>query len=85
MDLTNNSFFAAHHQAVHNLRAKFHERLTPFYTDYALVRFLRARDWDLERASAMLETDIAWRAKTDIDNIFETFPKHPQHDAMTGK
>jgi len=43
------------------------------YDDVRLLRFLRARAFDVEKAKSLLEEDIAWRKKEGIDDIKETF------------
>lgn len=44
--------------------------LGPIYDDYFLLRFLRARKFDLKATFTMIENFLNWRRDEDIDNIF---------------
>ena len=41
----------------------------PPYDDAYLLRFLRARKFDLEKAKKMFDDFIKWRIDNNIDNI----------------
>jgi len=45
------------------------------YDDVRLLRFLRARAFDLEKTKTMIEEDIKWREEEGIDNLSETYYK----------
>lgn len=39
--------------------------------DSLMLRFLRARSWDVEKAFAMLASTVKWRIETDVRGILE--------------
>ena len=41
----------------------------PQYDDYYMLRFLRARKFDMEKSILMFTTFIEWRKDNDVDNI----------------
>jgi hypothetical protein len=41
--------------------------------DYYLTRFLRARQYDLEKTMLMWTTMIKWRAEENVDQIVQTY------------
>jgi len=41
----------------------------PQYDDYYMLRFLRARKFDMEKTTLMFNTFIEWRKDNDVDNI----------------
>lgn len=41
----------------------------PTYDDYYLLRFLRARKFDLDKTKLMFDTFLKWRAENDVDNV----------------
>lgn len=45
--------------------------------DYALLRFLKAREFDVEKASAMYQEMAKWRQENQVDTIMdrESFPE----------
>jgi len=45
------------------------------YDDVRLCRFLRARNFDVQKTTEMVQNDIKWRAEFGADTIMETFPK----------
>lgn len=51
-----------------DLRASF-EIMHGGYPDVALLRFLKAREFDVTRAEKMLTDSLRWRVENDIDNI----------------
>lgn len=42
----------------------------PQYDDYYLLRFLRARKFEMDKTILMFNTFIEWRKENDVDNIF---------------
>lgn len=47
----------------------------PQYDDYYLLRFLRARKFDMEKTKLMFNNFIEWRRENDVDNIIEVSKK----------
>jgi hypothetical protein len=47
------------------------------HEDRYLLRFLRARKWDLPKAEAMFRNTLAFRAKWKLDTILQDY-KPPQ-------
>jgi len=45
--------------------------------DEYLLRFLKARGMDIEKASNMFITSMNWRRDNDVDQILQTFPTSP--------
>jgi len=43
----------------------------PQYDDYYLLRFLRARKFDMEKTLLMFNTFIEWRKENDVDHILD--------------
>ena len=43
----------------------------PQYDDYYLLRFLRARKFDMEKTILMFTNFMDWRKENDVDNILE--------------
>lgn len=43
----------------------------PIYDDYYLLRFLRARKFDMDKTKLMFNNFIEWRKENDVDNILE--------------
>lgn len=41
----------------------------PQYDDYYLLRFLRARKFDMEKTLLMFNNFMNWRKENDVDNI----------------
>ena len=41
----------------------------PQYDDYYMLRFLRARKFDMDKSILMFTTFIEWRKENDVDNI----------------
>lgn len=41
----------------------------PQYDDYYLLRFLRARKFDMEKTLLMFNNFMNWRKEQDVDNI----------------
>jgi len=55
--------------------------IDPVTDDFALLRFLRARKFDLKGASDMRTKHMVWRKKWDIDN-YALGPKPPKYDLV---
>lgn len=43
----------------------------PQYDDYYLLRFLRARKFDMDKTILMFTTFLNWRKENDVDNIID--------------
>ncbi|KXZ51116.1 hypothetical protein GPECTOR_14g97 [Gonium pectorale] len=48
---------------------------------YTLLRFLKARQWDVQRAAVMYTNMAKWRAEHQTDKVYETFT-FPEEDAV---
>lgn len=49
----------------------------PQYDDYYLLRFLRARKFDMEKTQLMFKNFIDWRNENGVDNIIDvSYLKH---------
>lgn len=46
----------------------------PQYDDYYLLRFLRARKFDMEKTQLMFTNFINWRRENDVDNVITVSP-----------
>ncbi|XP_076453383.1 SEC14-like protein 2 [Babylonia areolata] len=47
--------------------------LTPEHDDHFLLRFLRARNFDLKKTELMLRNDFAWRKQMGADTILDSY------------
>lgn len=45
--------------------------------DAHLLRFLRARDFDVARASDMVQKSVKWRKQHNVDEILQEFEAPP--------
>jgi len=43
------------------------------YDDYYLLRFLRARKFDMEKTKLMFNNFLEWRQNNGVDTILEDF------------
>ena len=43
----------------------------PQYDDYYLLRFLRARKFDMDKTKLMFNNFLEWRKENDVDNIID--------------
>lgn len=58
--------------ALEQFRAYFKEKNLiddPQYDDYYLLRFLRARKFDMDKSKLMFENFLQWRKDNDVDHI----------------
>ncbi|KAF9026093.1 CRAL/TRIO domain-containing protein [Hymenopellis radicata] len=46
------------------------------HSDATLLRFLRARKYDIPAAQKQFADTEAWRKKHDVDKLYRTFPEH---------
>ena len=53
---------------------------TDLHSDWTLLRFLRARDYNLRRAGAMFINHLAWREAYGVDDILEK--EFPEREAI---
>eukprot|EP00250_Pteridium_aquilinum_P009496 c18704_g1_i1 orf=502-1479(-) len=72
----------AQEEALHRLKSSLYERgyLRTRDTDADLLRFLRARSFDVTKSRAMYEAMVEWRQEIGADTIKETF-KFPERKA----
>jgi len=61
---------------IEKFKERVREYIKPFHTDDTFIRFLRARAYDLNKATEMFVNSMKWRAEVNADNILETFPKN---------
>ncbi|CAH1802360.1 unnamed protein product, partial [Owenia fusiformis] len=47
--------------------------IKPHHDDHYLLRWLRARDFDLKKSADMLRSNLKWREELGVDRIFEDF------------
>ena len=43
----------------------------PQYDDYYLLRFLRAKKFDMDKTKLMFNNFLEWRKENDVDNIID--------------
>ncbi|XP_033331246.1 SEC14-like protein 2 [Megalopta genalis] len=60
--------------ALKKLRRSVEDILQPHHDDYFLVRWLRARKWDVAAAEKMLRDSIEWRRQWDVEKLSEWDP-----------
>ncbi|GLC35857.1 hypothetical protein PLESTB_000513000 [Pleodorina starrii] len=48
---------------------------------FTLLRFLKARQWDVHRAAAMYQSMVKWRIEQRTDHVYETFT-FPEREAV---
>jgi hypothetical protein len=53
----------------------------PQYDDYYLLRFLRARKFDMDKTKLMFNNFVEWRKENDVDNIIDV----SYHSMMLGR
>ncbi len=49
----------------------------PQYDDYYLLRFLRARKFDMDKTKLMFHNFVDWRRENDVDNIIDVSTTKP--------
>jgi len=52
------------------------------FDDYYLLRFLRARKFDIDKAKLMFNNFINWRRENDVDNVIESYKFEEHHDVL---
>ncbi|ELT92854.1 hypothetical protein CAPTEDRAFT_220522 [Capitella teleta] len=55
------------------LRSALSDILEPCHDDFYLIRFLTARNFDLQRAEAMVRNSISWRKAYGTDDLLATW------------
>lgn len=70
-------------ERIQSLRAVFENHSS--FADRDLKRFLVARQYDVEKAKAMLENYVAWRADNKADDLPEYDGKDPPFLMSTRK
>ncbi len=57
--------------------------LLPGHDDrFTLLRFLKARQWDVGRAAIMYQTMVKWRMEARTDHVYETFAFPERDDVL---
>ncbi|XP_049271183.1 SEC14-like protein 3 [Rhipicephalus sanguineus] len=59
--------------ALDELRANVDDILRPSHDDYFLLRWLRARNFNVSQAEAMLRENLQWRKQNNVDTILEDY------------
>ncbi|KAK7087548.1 SEC14-like protein 2 [Littorina saxatilis] len=59
--------------ALKQIKETMHDLLTPEHDDHFLLRFLRARSFDLKKTEQMLRNDFVWRKQIGADSILDDF------------
>lgn len=57
-----------------------HPRAPPDY--YTLLRFLRARNYELDKAMKMWLDTLEWRKEYDVDTILDSFMFHEREQFL---
>ncbi|KAI4503721.1 hypothetical protein M0802_001124 [Mischocyttarus mexicanus] len=57
--------------ALMKLRRIMSDSLQPHHDDYFLLRWLKAREWNVESAEKMLRNTLQWRMQWEVDKIEE--------------
>jgi len=63
------------HQSIEGLIKKEHH-------DLYLIRWLVARQWDVDKAVQMFVESMKWRSRNRVDSILEEFPKTPYYEQL---
>lgn len=59
--------------ALDELRANVDDILRPSHDDYFLLRWLRARNFNVAQAEAMLRENLQWRKQNNVDAILDDY------------
>lgn len=59
--------------ALDELRTNVDDILRPSHDDYFLLRWLRARNFNVAQAESMLRENLQWRKQNSVDTILEDF------------
>ncbi|XP_030846868.1 SEC14-like protein 2 [Strongylocentrotus purpuratus] len=63
----------SHKEKLKKFKENVADILKPEHNDVLLLRFLRARKFDLNKTEVMFRNDVTWRKENNIDTILETF------------
>lgn len=64
---------AQQEEILNKFRENLQDVMKPDYDDHYLLRWLRARDFDLKKAEAMLRDALAWRQQIGADTILTDY------------
>ncbi|XP_030848380.1 SEC14-like protein 3 [Strongylocentrotus purpuratus] len=73
MSGTLNDLTANQADALKELKSKLNDIQKPIHDVHQLLRFLRARKFDIKKTEAIIRQDIVWRAQMKVDTIHEWF------------
>ncbi|XP_033747667.1 SEC14-like protein 2 isoform X2 [Pecten maximus] len=68
-----NTLTAEQQLALNTFRNKVQDVLGPDHDDRFLLRWLKARKFDLNKSEEMLRNSFSWREKNNVDTILEDF------------
>lgn len=57
-------------------RSAYHPEQHAYHSYYTLLRFLRARDYSIDKATKMWLDHLAWRQEHHVDTILDDFHFH---------
>lgn len=60
-------------QALAQFREKLKDVMQPDFDDYYLLKWLRARNFNVDKAEMMLRKNLQWRKQMDVDNILDNW------------
>ncbi|XP_064612901.1 SEC14-like protein 2 isoform X1 [Liolophura sinensis] len=58
-------------EALEKLREAVKDILTPSHDEHCLLRWLRAREFDVKKTETMMRNDVVWRQQVGADTIIE--------------
>jgi len=64
-------------EALRKVKENIKDVITDRYDDARVLRFLRARGFDVDAAVQMLREDIRWRIENKVDDILPSFTQTP--------